>query len=858
VKAGVSILVAALSLGNNLSHAIAAADNDHVDISPVPAWVENIGVPTDEAVESPSFGRSVQYLLVDNQLRRDGDQTEFYMHRVSRILSHEGVEEGAELTFEFDPSYEQLAVHKIESHRGTNVLNRLSRDSLKVVQRERDLERRIYDGRLSVLVFPEDVRVGDVVEYAYTMRGSNPVFGDRYAESVVTGWAVPVRRMRVRVLWPSDRALQFRHHQSNLGPLVRKLGDQTEYVWEQSSVSAVVPEGDTPIWYQPYPWLQLSEFTNWADVVRWAAPLYAEPGELAPALRQKVDEWRERFADDEGRLLAALHFVQDEVRYLGIELGASSHAPADPNLVAERRFGDCKDKTLLLCSLLGALGIEAHPALVNTWARDTIEDWLPSPLCFNHVIARVKLGRNTYWIDPTRSHQRGRLNELYTPPYRWALVVSDGSDRLTKVTSMRAAEPILRAYERINAQSFTNPAALHLETTRYGLNAEEMRSYLAQTTQEQMDKEFANYHAQRFPQSRLQGRVRVTDDPVANVVRTTQDYVVPEFWSMSDDKQQWVRELSPSSLIGYTDKPRTVQRTMPLGIQYPLHIAHTIEVKLPKDWSLRSTNALIETAAIRFRYSRSFTNHVLRLNYEYDTLRDSVPATEVAEHLEALRRMNNWLTIRLYTPSEAAVAQARGPFGLKAINWSLIAICVLFTTLTMVGVVWLYRYKPKVPPPLPAQTVPNLRGIGGVLILPAIGVLIGPLLIAIQATRLHFVFDRDRWLALTSADGAAYHPLWAPLLTGELLANLFMVCFGILLAIVFFQRRRIAVWLYITLLVVQLVIQIADHAFAQHIPALVQHSSNTSDTSLFRSVGACLVWIPYFLISRRVKATFVN
>ena len=44
----------------------------------------------------------------------------------------------------------------------------------------------------------------------------------------------------------------------------------------------------------------------------------------------------------------------------------------------ERRFGDCKDKTLLLLSLLDALGIEAYPALVNTDVQRGIRQQAPS------------------------------------------------------------------------------------------------------------------------------------------------------------------------------------------------------------------------------------------------------------------------------------------------------------------------------------------------------------------------------------------------------------------------------------------------------------------------------------------------
>ena len=36
---------------------------------------------------------------------------------------------------------------------------------------------------------------------------------------------------------------------------------------------------------------------------------------------------------------------------VNMELGVSSHRPGDPNQVLRRRFGDCKDKVLLLVTM---------------------------------------------------------------------------------------------------------------------------------------------------------------------------------------------------------------------------------------------------------------------------------------------------------------------------------------------------------------------------------------------------------------------------------------------------------------------------------------------------------------------------
>lgn len=152
--------------------------------------------------------------------------------------------------------------------------------------------------------------------------------------------------------------------------------------------SKATVEDGVPIWFNPFPWVQCSEYDSWAEVAQWAIKLYQAPTELAPSLRQKIEQWR-TIEEPEFQVLAVLRLLQDEVRYLGIEFGPNSHRPSDPSKVFERRFGDCKDKTLLFCVILNNLGFEASPVLLNSSAWHTVGDWHPSPYAFDHVCSTV-------------------------------------------------------------------------------------------------------------------------------------------------------------------------------------------------------------------------------------------------------------------------------------------------------------------------------------------------------------------------------------------------------------------------------------------------------------------------------------
>lgn len=115
-----------------------------------------------------------------------------------------------------------------------------------------------------------------------------------------------------------------------------------------------------------YPAVQLSEYSNWASVARWGAKIFISASKPLKEVKKIAGKLKHVTDDDMNLVLRALRFVQDEIRYLGIEFGINSHKPYSPHIVLKRRFGDCKDKSLLLTLVLHELGIKAWPVLVNS------------------------------------------------------------------------------------------------------------------------------------------------------------------------------------------------------------------------------------------------------------------------------------------------------------------------------------------------------------------------------------------------------------------------------------------------------------------------------------------------------------
>jgi hypothetical protein len=138
-------------------------------------------------------------------------------------------------------------------------------------------------------------------------------------------------------------------------------------------------------------------------------------------------------------------------------------------------------------------------------------------------------------------------------------------------------------------------------------------------------------------------------------------------------------------------------------------------------------------------------------------------------------------------------------------------------------------------------------GLRGWLALVGVGFCLAPLRILRDVTQHARVLQSDTWAVLTTPGTAAYHPLWAPIILGEIVVNVGLLSVSVLAIYLFFKKRRAFPRVAIGLLVAGVTIPVAAaQVDADDIRGLGQ-----------ATVGAA-IWIPYFLRSKRVRATFVQ
>lgn len=161
---------------------------------------------------------------------------------------------------------------------------------------------------------------------------------------------------------------------------------------------------------------------------------------------------------------------------------------------------------------------------------------------------------------------------------------------------------------------------------------------------------------------------------------------------------------------------------------------------------------------------------------------------------------------------------------------------------------------------IPKNTQTQYPRIGGWLVIPLISLVLNPIILifGIWGSILP-IFSADMWHNLTTPNTEMYHPLWAPLLILELIGNSVFAVFSVMLTIFFFKKKSFVPRLMVIFLLSNLVFAIGDYLFSRAIPFIADKEDIVESLSeVILSGIRSLIWVPYFMVSRRVKGTFIH
>jgi transglutaminase-like putative cysteine protease len=797
-----------------------------------PSWV----VPVDydlNARPQEGEGSAVYYLLLDEQ--ENIREQEYFLHYAYKILSSEGLQELADISVDFDPSYETLIFHQVKILRKGESINQLPKQ-VQTIQRESNMERHLYDGTMTALIHLTDVRVGDVIEYSFTRKGYNEVFDGYINRKISLNFSIPIKKSFQRMIIPESKNAYVKYVNTQRSATTEIIRGDVIYTLAGEDIDAVIRDSNEPDWYDPYAYMIVSNLETWLDVSKWAAKHYRVTDTEQKKLQNLAKDRFKPSISTEEFVLEAVRFVQDEVRYLGFESGLNSHKPHPPSQVFEQRFGDCKDKSLLLVSLLKMRNVKAYPMLVNTYLRHHVSDLPPMIQSFNHCVVKIDFSGDNIFIDPTISNQGGDLRSNYFPTYGKGLIINDDSENLTPLPP--PLESGVNEQQHFILSSIGGEAELTIRTEYRGSDADIQRSYFDNNDYQIIQKNYLTFYGNLYADIKVSQPLKVEDNRSKNLFTVTEYYKVTSFWKPIPQQPEKIYcEFYPQILETYFNITKLSQRNSPYRLTFPIKYNHEILVELPEEWTVTPERESINSEYYAYQREVEYSNQLLTLKTSYETTNESVPVDFLKQFVSDHEKMMSNLSYSLtYDEALAAKESSKVPGILFNFFLMLIGIGLVY---------WLYaRFNPMASFPPPGEP------IGGWLLLVAIGICITPLRLLYQFITVEGLISGQPWLSMWYAQK---YDLFLFLLFAHAY-NIIIFIFSIVFVFLFFQRRSSVPRLAVIFYGASLVMGILDNGIAK----AYDSAAEVDFGEIFRALVAAAIWIPYFLLSERVKETFTN
>ncbi|MDZ3832590.1 MAG: DUF3857 domain-containing protein [Sphingopyxis sp.] len=545
--------------------------------SPAPDWVTAPKpLPADDKLGG--------LVVLDLQQRLEGATVWSYSDTAVRISTPEELTQNNNVTLPWAPDKGDLIIHRLTIVRdGMEIDALVNGQKFTVLRREEALEQREMTGILSATLAVEGLRVGDVLRLQMSITAKDDALGGRSQLSI----PLPAEPVRIgvasyRLSWRKDDKLAWKALPSSPSLAPRRNGD----FWEVPIALPIAkqPEmpADAPVRFRRTPVLEASTFSNWADVSRIMAPLYATQGLIADGgqLAAEVEKIRAATDDPMQRAAMALQLTQDKIRYLAVGMDGGNYVPAKPERTWDARYGDCKAKTLLLLSMLHALGIEAEAVLAHAEMGDAVPGRVPSALAFNHVVVKATVAGDTLWLDGTGLGSR-RADLGDTPPFGYVLPVrAQGADLLQIVPRAPARPTLDLSLDADESTSIDLPSVIKVELVARGQLAS--LATLAQSRlNEKERRDLMERVLQNFVGEAQYDALETVFDADAATMTIKARGVFGSGWSRDDNRtERWLSRVP--TLVRFTpDRARAAWADIPVQTQAPDRMRYRLRIRLP-------------------------------------------------------------------------------------------------------------------------------------------------------------------------------------------------------------------------------------------------------------------------------------
>jgi Domain of Unknown Function with PDB structure (DUF3857)/Transglutaminase-like superfamily len=431
------------------------------------------------------------------------------------------------------------------------------------------------------------------VEYTTEIVNKETMFFPRWQP--VPGEFVSVEKSRMIINVPADYAVRYKAFNYPADPSIIDKDHRKEYSWEISGYAAVIKEFASPDWRKITPSLLTgpSDFviedykgkmSSWNDFGLFQLTLNEGRAVLPERTKQKVHDIIKDVPTVREKVALLYQYLQDNTRYIGIQLGIGGWRPFDATYVSSNGYGDCKALSNYMYSLLKEAGIPSYYTLIKAGEEeDDIAIDFPSSQ-FNHVIVCVPNGRDSIWLECTSQTKSPGYMGSFTGN-RHALLITESGGKVVETPKYGLAE---NTQVRNIRASLTDDDVLdvHSSTSYSGerqdlyhmlihqLSKDKVKEYLGK----QLD--FATYDVDQFNYKEILGDLPVVDEALDISVKNYATVTGKRLFITPNVMTRSYRKLAQDTVRKYDIQLKTASTDID-SVQIDLPAGYSVELLPP-------------------------------------------------------------------------------------------------------------------------------------------------------------------------------------------------------------------------------------------------------------------------------------
>ncbi|TYT23240.1 DUF3857 domain-containing protein [Dictyoglomus thermophilum] len=575
--------------------------------------------------------------LLDRQeriMQKDGSFTVVF-HKIIKILKDEAKEKYGEILINYDSSFEDVRILRARTIKPDG--KEIEATSIQDFAIASDYP--LYTDQRQIVISMPSVEKGSILECFYVIdEYTRSIFGKNFQDIFFFQNEIPILRSIYTLKIPSQIDLKYKVYNGKIEPQIKEDKEYKILTWEMENVPGIIEEPYMPDPSKLVPQLWITTFESWESLADWYYSLAYPQIRSDKNIKEKVKELTSGAKTEEEKIKSIYYFVTNQVRYVGLEYGIRGIMPHSAPEIFKAKYGDCKDKAILLLTMLKEAGIKAYYTLVSTRYSLPLKKELPG-FQFDHAIVALPYKNSYLFLDGTAEDVPfGEVPMMDQGAD--AMIIINGKPLFTKIP-MSKSEDNLRKYDvEINIEDGKLSAEVLINLTGYFANY--YRYYLKTMTTIQKENFLSRLLNYYIPNSKLTDwdiqNLSNLEEPLLIKLRFENPYLI------SNKKDINLIKMFPFTSINSAEEISKEERVYDIEYYLPYKEVEDITIKIPKGVNITTTITEIikENDWISYLVQVERKENILHLKRVFVQKEILIPVQNFKEYKKDLEEIMNY------------------------------------------------------------------------------------------------------------------------------------------------------------------------------------------------------------------------